>query len=63
MKPELVKLLKKMDVPGHRVDRTTAENLRWLYQNLGKRNQNHPNYQQAMTLLTDEMKHHNVRPK
>lgn len=40
--------LKDFDVPSWR-----KENLKWIYENLGKRNSNHPNYNEVMSLLKE----------
>lgn len=45
---QLRSILKGMDVPEHRKDKTTPANLQWLAKNLGKRNSEHKNYAKAM---------------
>jgi hypothetical protein len=44
----LKELISRMDVPDLRRDLTKLENIRWLNNNLGFRNSQHPNYREAM---------------
>ena len=52
---ELKKLLRGFDVPAHRKDKTTPQNLRWLVKNLGARNSGHPRYADAVKRLEQEL--------
>lgn len=48
---DLKDLLKGMDVPEMRLDTTSRGNVRWLLRNLAVRNQDHPDYREAMDAL------------
>lgn len=48
---QLLKLIKPMNLPEYRKQKTTPSNLKWLYKNLEIYNKNHKNYTQAMELL------------
>jgi hypothetical protein len=45
-----------MKVPGHRQEKNTIENVKWLYANLGKFNKEHPNYNKAMKIIEQALK-------
>jgi hypothetical protein len=45
---ELEELVENMDVPSFR-----CRSVKWLSQNLGVRNSGHPDFEQAMKLVTD----------
>ena len=51
---DLEMLLKSMDIPHFR-KQIDKNNLKWLLKNLGKRNHDHPNYDQAMELVNRMM--------
>ncbi len=47
----ILSLIKTMYIPKNRKTSRSTPNMRWLYKNLHKYNQNHKNYQQVMELL------------
>jgi hypothetical protein len=53
MHPELVKILKEMDLPLERKDADIPTNCRWLLSNMGFLNSKHPNYKKAKTMLKE----------
>ena len=46
-----ITLPSNMDIPKLRRDTTKPENVRWLLRNLGSRNQSHPSFKIAITVL------------
>jgi len=52
----LKSLLKGMDVPEHRKNKVTPQNLRWLLRNLGIRNSGHKNYHTAINGIKAALK-------
>lgn len=49
---ELSHLLGTMDIPSHRASNFNKKNIQWLYQNISKRNSDHPKYSIVMRELT-----------
>ena len=45
------KNIASMDLPINRKDASRGQNLRWLLQNLGARNSQHPRYLETIALL------------
>jgi hypothetical protein len=48
---ELARKLKTMDLPWNRKKEFTPQKLRWLKKNLGKRNAEHKNFEEALELI------------
>ena len=44
-------VIKTMDLPDWRKQKNTIENVRWLYDNMGKRNSKHQNYDKARNFI------------
>ena len=56
MSERLIQLLKKMDLPAHRIDKMTLGNLKWLLRNMGIRNSGCEGYHEARNLIVDTIK-------
>jgi len=48
---ELARKLKNMDLPWNRKKDFTPQKLRWLKKNIGRRNSEHKNYEEAIQLI------------
>lgn len=51
LESRLGRLIKKMKIPDYRKINNTIHNYRWLYKNLGKMNEDHKLYPEAMEVL------------
>lgn len=49
-------LIGDMDIPAMRMDIDNPANVRWLLRNLGIRNANHKNFEEAFRLLKEKAK-------
>ncbi|BCG50200.1 hypothetical protein [Ralstonia phage RP13] len=57
---QLQNLINKMDLPSHRKTSEAPDTLRWLARNMGIRNSDHKNYEQARTLLVSILREQNL---
>jgi len=44
-----------MDIPPYRVEPLNKNNLQWLYKKLGKRNSDHPQFEEAMRVIEHKL--------
>lgn len=48
---QLFELIKNMDLPSFRKTQDTIHNIEWLGRNIGIRNSDHPNFNQALEVI------------
>jgi hypothetical protein len=53
---KLEKLIENMDIPWNRKKDFNSVKLRWLYKNLGVKNKDNKNYQEAMGIIENLIK-------
>ena len=51
----LKSVLKDFDLPEHRKTSQTIHNLKWLLRNLGVRNSKHPRFEEAITIIKQQI--------
>lgn len=54
----LFSVISTMDIPYHRKELKTIDNIRWLNKNLKTRNSNHKNYTKAIHIITNILSVH-----
>ena len=55
MSKSLNSVLKSFDLPSFRKEKKTPHNLQWLLKNIAKRNADHPNLDEAIILIKEEL--------